>query len=180
MINRRSAGLRLWIHETLLYGAFECGKNGPQIVFLQLWREKVPWRRPCCRYPFLILHIGWGNLFSRIERRWMRRSIIRKPCTEWYAASKDSSNRIRSILWILLPLMLRSSENSNAKTLHAEMHHRGLGSKSNQAEPITEDEEALLWATGKLGTHSAEVMLNTVYYYNCKVFGLRWPVTYHP
>ena len=62
------------------------------------------------------------------------------------------------------------------QTLDAEMkrlHRRGLGSKSNQAEPITEDDDALLWAKGELGTHSAQVMLNTVYYYSCKVFGLR-------
>ena len=31
-----------------------------------------------------------------------------------------------------------------------------------QAEPITEDEEAHLWAEGELGTHSVQVMLNIV------------------
>ena len=62
------------------------------------------------------------------------------------------------------------------QTLDAEMqrlHARGLGTKKKQAEPISPDEEAILWSCGQLGCHSAEALLNTVYYYNCKVFGLR-------
>ena len=47
------------------------------------------------------------------------------------------------------------------------------GTQSKQAEPITEDEECLLWSSGQLGVHTAKSLLNTVYYYNCKVFGLR-------
>ena len=60
--------------------------------------------------------------------------------------------------------------------LDAEMkrlHSLGLGATSKQAEPITSDDEALLWSTGQLGTQSSHSPLNTVYYYNCKVFGLR-------
>ena len=49
----------------------------------------------------------------------------------------------------------------------------GLGASSKQAEPITPDEESLLWTSGQLGTHSANALLNTVYFYNCKVFCLR-------
>ena len=44
---------------------------------------------------------------------------------------------------------------------------------STLAEPITPDEESLLWTNGQLGTHSAKALLNTIYVYNCKVFGLR-------
>ena len=61
-------------------------------------------------------------------------------------------------------------------TLDAEMkrlHGLGLGTTTKQAQPITPDEEALLWTSRQLGTHSAKSMLNSVYYYNCKVFGLR-------
>ena len=61
-------------------------------------------------------------------------------------------------------------------TLDAEMkrlHGSGLGTTSKQAEPITPDEEALLWSSGQFGTHNSKALLNTVYYYNCKVFGLR-------
>ena len=59
--------------------------------------------------------------------------------------------------------------------LDAEMkrlHSLALDATSKQAEPITSDDEALLWSTGQLGTHSSHSLLNTVYYYNCKVFGL--------
>ena len=61
-------------------------------------------------------------------------------------------------------------------TLDAEMkrlHGLGLGTCSKQAEPITTDEEALLWTSGQFGTNNGSVLFNTVYYYNCKVFGLR-------
>ena len=60
--------------------------------------------------------------------------------------------------------------------LDAEMkclHGLGFGTSSKRAEPITADEESLLWTCGQLGTHSAKALLNTVYFYNCKVFGLR-------
>jgi len=53
------------------------------------------------------------------------------------------------------------------------LHRLGLGTNPNQAEPITHDEEALLWTSKQLGTHSAVALVNTVYYYNCKAFGLR-------
>ncbi len=62
------------------------------------------------------------------------------------------------------------------QTLDAQMkalHKKGLGTKTKRAEPITPDEEALLWAMGQLGTHNARALQNTVYFYNCKVFGLR-------
>ena len=61
-------------------------------------------------------------------------------------------------------------------TIDSEMkrlHRLGLGMNSKQAEPILDEEEALLWTSGQLGTHSAHALLNSVYYYNCKVFGLR-------
>ena len=62
------------------------------------------------------------------------------------------------------------------QTLDAEMkrlHGSGLGAHPKRAEPITPEEEALLWSSGQFGTHNAKVILNTVYFYNCKVFGLR-------
>ena len=60
-------------------------------------------------------------------------------------------------------------------TLDAEMkrlHGMGLGTTTRQAEPITPDEEAILWAKGLFGAHNAQALMNTVYFYNCKVFGL--------
>ena len=62
------------------------------------------------------------------------------------------------------------------RTLDAEMqrlHRKGLGTQPKQAEPITEDEESRLWRSGQLGKQSSQALLNTVYYYNCKMFGLR-------
>ena len=37
---------------------------------------------------------------------------------------------------------------------------------------ITPDGEALLWTSQQFGMHCAMSLINTVYYYNCKVFGL--------
>ena len=62
------------------------------------------------------------------------------------------------------------------RTLAAKMkclHGSGLGASVRRAEPITPDEEALLWMSRQFGTHNAKVIFNTLYYYNCKVFGLR-------
>ena len=61
-------------------------------------------------------------------------------------------------------------------TLDAEMkrlHGLGLSTSSKQVEPITPDEEALLWTNQQFGTHCVMALINTVYYYNCKVFRLR-------
>ncbi len=41
----------------------------------------------------------------------------------------------------------------------------------DQAEP--DEKEAMLWSSGQFGTHDGKALLNTVYYYNCKIFGLR-------
>ena len=38
---------------------------------------------------------------------------------------------------------------------------------------ITLEEEELFWTKGLLGCHSAECLLNTIYFYNGKLFGLR-------
>ena len=53
------------------------------------------------------------------------------------------------------------------------LHRKGLRTQPKQAEPITEDEESKLWRSGELGKQSSQALLNTVYYYNCKMFGLR-------
>ena len=44
------------------------------------------------------------------------------------------------------------------------LHVKGLGMKKKQAEPITTDEEAILWASGKMGCHDAQTLLNTIYF----------------
>ena len=63
----------------------------------------------------------------------------------------------------------RSSLDAEMKRLQA----KGLGSKQRQAEPITEDEEDLLWEKGLLGDHTPDALLNTVVYMNGLYFALR-------
>jgi len=53
------------------------------------------------------------------------------------------------------------------RKLDAEMkrlQQKGLGSQKQQAEPITEQEEELLWSKGLLGDDSPQVLLNTMVY----------------
>ncbi|XP_074641138.1 uncharacterized protein KIAA1958 homolog [Tubulanus polymorphus] len=42
-----------------------------------------------------------------------------------------------------------------------------------QAEPITQEQERVLWEKGLLGISSSLALSRTVYFYACKVFGLR-------
>ena len=42
-----------------------------------------------------------------------------------------------------------------------------------EKEPVSEEEEDGMWAEGHLGVSSAKALINTVYYYNGKLFGLR-------
>ena len=45
--------------------------------------------------------------------------------------------------------------------------------KKDKRSEITEDEESIFWEKGLLGSQSAEILLNTIYFYNGKLFGLR-------
>ena len=64
------------------------------------------------------------------------------------------------------------------KVLNAEMKdatRQGLEVKNKkpEREQITDAEEEVLWEKGLLGSSTSEVILNTVYYYNGKLFGIR-------
>ena len=50
---------------------------------------------------------------------------------------------------------------------------KGLGSKHKQAEPITEEEEEMLWEKRELGDHTPQSLLNTIVYMNGLYFALR-------
>ena len=47
----------------------------------------------------------------------------------------------------------------------------GLKAKQKEKEPVTDEEESQLWQSGVFGM--AKSLLNVVYYYNGKLFGLR-------
>ena len=55
----------------------------------------------------------------------------------------------------------------------AELTNQGVGTNAKQAEPISSETESKLWEKGLLGNNSAKSLLNTVFFYNCKFFGLR-------
>ena len=62
------------------------------------------------------------------------------------------------------------------KVLDAQMkqlHAAGIGSVTKQADPITPTKEAVLWQKKLLGDSSSESLLNTFFFNNCKLFGLR-------
>lgn len=50
---------------------------------------------------------------------------------------------------------------------------KGIGTEPQQADPITAKEEEILWNKGQLGAGTSQSLINTVFYYNCKLFGLR-------
>ena len=55
----------------------------------------------------------------------------------------------------------------------SELTSAGVGTVPRQADPITRENETIMWEKGVLGDSSAKSMLNTVFFYNCKLFGLR-------
>ena len=60
--------------------------------------------------------------------------------------------------------------------LDAEMkrlQRSGLGSKRRQAEPLTIDEEELLWTKGLLGSNSPQTLVDTIFFMNGIYFALR-------
>ena len=62
------------------------------------------------------------------------------------------------------------------KTLDAEMKRLkagGLGVHTKQAEPITPDEEELLWSKNLLGAHSPQTLLDTLVHLCGMYFALR-------
>ena len=61
-------------------------------------------------------------------------------------------------------------------TLDSEMkkiQSLGIGTKKKQAEPLTIDEEELLWQTGQLGNHSPQALVDTMLFMNGVYFALR-------
>ncbi|CAC5377313.1 unnamed protein product [Mytilus coruscus] len=62
------------------------------------------------------------------------------------------------------------------KVLNAKMKElasRGLGSITKQADPITKEDEEQIWNSGVFGCDNSVALQNTVFFYNCKLFGMR-------
>ncbi len=61
-------------------------------------------------------------------------------------------------------------------TLNSQMNlllSQGIGTHKKLAEAITPTKENILWNTGELGLSSPWSLINTVFYYNFKLFGLQ-------
>lgn len=62
------------------------------------------------------------------------------------------------------------------KTLDAQMKwltSQGYGCDTKQADPISEEQENSLWQSGTFNLETSSGILNAVFFYNCKLFGLR-------
>ncbi|CAG2185089.1 unnamed protein product [Mytilus edulis] len=54
-----------------------------------------------------------------------------------------------------------------------ELTKQGIGTTTKQAEAISEETESTLWEKGLLGSTSSKAIMNTMFFYNSKLFGLR-------
>lgn len=55
----------------------------------------------------------------------------------------------------------------------SELTAQGIGTVKKQAEPVSEKEEKILWEKNVLGNSTSKSLLYSVFFYNCKLFGLR-------
>ena len=54
-----------------------------------------------------------------------------------------------------------------------ELLSKGLGTKVRQADPILPEDEEKIWNQKVFGMQSSLALQYTVFFYNCKLFGLR-------
>ena len=54
-----------------------------------------------------------------------------------------------------------------------ELNSAGEGTVKRQAQPITPEMEATLWEKGIFSRETSKGLLNVVFWYSCKLFGLR-------
>lgn len=54
-----------------------------------------------------------------------------------------------------------------------EVNAIGITNKKEEKKPITDEEEDMMWKNGVLGLKTAKTLMNTVYYFNGKLFGIR-------
>ena len=53
-----------------------------------------------------------------------------------------------------------------------DLHAKGENN-SQQTDPVTTEDEEMLWQAGVVGTHSSKALSNAVFLYNGKIFGIR-------
>ncbi|XP_050409452.1 zinc finger MYM-type protein 3 [Patella vulgata] len=54
-----------------------------------------------------------------------------------------------------------------------QLNSQGIGTHTKRADPVTRTDEQKLWDSGTFALNNSRGLLNAVYFYNCKVFGLR-------
>ena len=60
-----------------------------------------------------------------------------------------------------------------------ELLTQGIGTKRKQADPILPEDEAVIWDKGVFGMKNGETLQCTIFYYCCKIFGLRGHDEHH-
>jgi hypothetical protein len=54
-----------------------------------------------------------------------------------------------------------------------ELKGQGKGNRPNRSEPLTDEEEKILWASGQLGDKNPWALQNAMWFLNTKVLGFR-------
>ena len=86
------------------------------------------------------------------------------------------ARHLRNTRWPALDIYHDKQYVEFQSTIDAEMkrlQHNGLGNKRRQAEPLSEEDEEILWNKGLLWDHSPQSLLNTMVFMNGLYFALR-------
>ena len=52
-----------------------------------------------------------------------------------------------------------------------DLKQKGLGNRPNVAHPLSKNDEEKLWETKQFGSETPQSLINTVWYFNAKLFG---------
>ena len=148
---------------------------------IRLWNE---WRKERNSRTEEQIPLDIVGLSPAVLQRWLSRFVleVRKKCGTAYPPD--------SLYHVICGIMRFIRQNGRPEidffkeqayaefraTLDAEMKRlkqAGTGSRKRQAEPLTEEEEELLWKKGILGDHCPQALLNSVFFFNGVCFALR-------
>ena len=96
----------------------------------------------------------------------MDQNILLRVFTTSVVELLDISATMAILLWTSTEVVTSDAEMNR-------LQQKGLGSKKRQAEPITDEEEELLWSKGMLGEKSPHILLTTMVYMIGLYFALR-------